>query len=125
MAARIMLVTIKFKTSEKTAMTFPAKYGVQFENDKDEKLILKILLYMFYILIPTTTNITYTVDQRLNILYYCMNIYAYINNNNYILYCYEELKYLLNKSKSKKVNHYVHKKLKMLDEYIHYILRHV
>lgn len=34
------LVTIKFKTSEKTSMTFPAKYGVQFENDKAEKLII-------------------------------------------------------------------------------------
>jgi fructan beta-fructosidase len=33
-------ITIKFKTSEKTSMTFPARYGVQFENDKAEKLII-------------------------------------------------------------------------------------
>jgi len=34
------IVTIKFKTSEKTCLTFPAKYGIQFENDKFEKLIV-------------------------------------------------------------------------------------
>jgi len=34
------IVTIKFKTSEKTSLIFPAKYGVQFENDKAEKLII-------------------------------------------------------------------------------------
>ena len=34
------IITIKFKTSEKTSMTFPAKYGMQFENDKSEKLII-------------------------------------------------------------------------------------
>ncbi len=32
------VITIKFKTSEKTRLTFPAKYGIQFENDEAEKL---------------------------------------------------------------------------------------
>lgn len=34
------VITIKFKTSEKTRLTFPARYGVQFENDEFEKLII-------------------------------------------------------------------------------------
>lgn len=34
------ILTIKFKTNEKTRMNFPSRYGIQFENNKDEKLII-------------------------------------------------------------------------------------
>jgi fructan beta-fructosidase len=34
------LITLKFETSEMTRMTFPARFGIQFENDKAEKLIV-------------------------------------------------------------------------------------
>jgi hypothetical protein len=97
----------------------------EYHNDIHEKYILKMLLYTFYILVPTITNITYTIEEKLNILYYCMNIYLYINNHPYLLYCYEDLNYLLSKSNVlKKVNHRLLKKIKMLHEYIHYILKH-
>lgn len=34
------VITLKFKTSEKTRINFPSRYGIQFENDKAEKLIV-------------------------------------------------------------------------------------
>lgn len=34
------VITLKFKTSEKTRMDFPSKYGIQFKNEKNEKLII-------------------------------------------------------------------------------------
>lgn len=34
------IITLKFKTSEKTRMNFPSRYGIQFENDNAEKLII-------------------------------------------------------------------------------------
>jgi sucrose-6-phosphate hydrolase SacC (GH32 family) len=34
------IITLKFKTNEKTRMNFPSQYGILFENDKAEKLII-------------------------------------------------------------------------------------
>ncbi len=34
------IITLKFETSEKTRITFPSSYGIKFENDKAEKLIV-------------------------------------------------------------------------------------
>jgi len=67
----------------------------QYTNEICERNILKMLFYLFYILIPQLTNIIYTIDEKINILYYCMNIYAYINNHHYVFYCYEDLNNLL------------------------------
>ena len=34
------IITLKFETSEKTRINFPSRYGIQFENEKAEKLIV-------------------------------------------------------------------------------------
>jgi fructan beta-fructosidase len=34
------IITLKFETVEKTRITFPSSYGIKFENDKAEKLIV-------------------------------------------------------------------------------------
>jgi len=34
------IVTIKYHTEEKTRLTFPSRYGIQLENNKNEKLII-------------------------------------------------------------------------------------
>src|SRR6516162_4706264 len=48
---------------------------VKYINLYHEQIVLKILLYIFFVLVPKNTTIVYTLDERVNILYYCMNIY--------------------------------------------------
>lgn len=88
------------------------KYG-EYDKHLADKLVLKILLYLYYIYMPINNNYHYNDEQKVNILYYCINTYMYMIENNTIFLCLEDLN-----NNNKKINKIISKKINDLQEYI-------
>jgi hypothetical protein len=96
---------------------------VKYLQDVHQQVILKLMLYLFYVLIPNQ-GIIYTIDERQNILYYCMNIYNNLNQTDIIFYSFEDLEQMLSKTTLiKKYHQLICKKIHILQQYLHLLIK--
>jgi len=96
---------------------------LKYINQYHEQIILKILFYLFFVIVPQQTSIIYTIDEKINILYYCMNIYAFMNNKNFVFYCFEDCQELLKPFILQRGDKKLSKKIKTLQHYIHILIK--